>query len=182
METNTQIQQQIGLSEAIDLGILDPAKAEFFETKGGFTGLRYNGTEYKRISLRRAMPLAQPSSYISVADHENKEICVIRSLSDLSDGQLQIVSDELDRRYYCPEVVEVKSVKDKMGYVYIELRIKGRGEVFGKNCAVKDVNKNIRMLNDDRLIIFDVDGNRYVVQSLAALDKKSVKVLEPYLF
>jgi hypothetical protein len=182
METKTQIQEQIGLSEAIDLGILDPAKAEFFETPGGFTGLRYDGTEYKRVALRRAMPIAEPSSYISVADHENKEICVIRSLSELAGEQLRIVNDELDRRYYCPEVVEVKSVKDKMGYVYIELRVKGRGEEFNKNCAVKDVNKNIRLLDEDRLIIFDVDGNRYIVQSLTALDKKSVKKLEPYLF
>jgi hypothetical protein len=78
--------------------------------------------------------------------------------------------------------VEIKSVKDKMGYVYMELRVTGRGETFEKNCAVKDVNKNIRMLDDDRLIIFDVDGNRYIVPSLEALDKKSIKRLEPYLF
>ena len=181
MET-TETAQLTGLSEAIDLGIMDPETAEFYETPGGFTGLRYNGAEHKRISLRRSMPIADPSSYISVADHENKEICVIRSLSDLTGEQLRIVSDELDRRYYCPEIAEIKSVKDKMGYVYMELRVTGRGEAFDKNCAVKDVNKNIRMIDDDRLIIFDVDGNRYIVPSLAALDKKSVKRLEPYLF
>jgi hypothetical protein len=182
MDTTITKQEQIGLAEAIDLGILDPANAEFFQTKGGFCGLRYNGAEYKRVSLRRAMPIADPSSYISVADHENKEICVIRSLSDLEGEQHRIVCGELDRRYYCPQVVEVKSVKDKMGYVYIEMLVKGQGETFSKNCAVKDVTKNIRLLDEDRLIIFDVDGNRYIVQSLAALDKKSVKKLEPYLF
>jgi hypothetical protein len=128
------------------------------------------------------MPLADPDSYISVADHENKEICVIRSLSDLTGGQLRIVRDELDRRYYCPEIRMIKSVKDKMGYVYLELVLSGQGGDFDKNCAVKDVNKNIRLVDEDRLIIFDVDGNRYIVQSLAALDKKSVKKLEPYLF
>ncbi|MCL2508755.1 MAG: DUF1854 domain-containing protein [Oscillospiraceae bacterium] len=179
METATKL---TGLSEAIDLGILDPAQAEFFETPGGFTGLRLHGTEYKRVALRRAMPIAQPSSYISVADHENKEICVIRSLSDLDDENLRVVTAELDRRYYCPEVVSIKSVKDKMGYVYMELRVTGHGETFDKNCAVKDVNKNIRLLDESSLIIFDVDGNRYIVPSLAALDKKSLKRLEPYLF
>jgi len=171
-----------GLSEAIDLGILDPEKAEFFETPGGFTGLRYDGTEYKRVSMRRAMPIAEPSSYISVADHENKEICVIRSLDDLSEENRRIVSQELDRRYYCPEVVSIESVKDKMGYVYMELRLTGHGEEFSKSCAVKDVTKNIRMLDENSLIIFDVDGNRYIVPSLAGLDKKSLKRLEPYLF
>ena len=77
---------------------------------------------------------------------------------------------------------EMKEVKDKLGYVYLELLI-GRDDVkYMKNCAVKDVNKNIRLLDDDRLAIFDVDGNRYIVQSLAKLDKKSWKRLEPYLF
>jgi hypothetical protein len=176
------IQTQIGLSEAIDLGLLDPEKAEFFQTEGGFTGLRYDGNEYKRVSLRRSMPLADPDSYISVADGENKEICVIRSLADLAGEQLRIVRDELDRRYYCPEVKEIKSVKDKMGYVYLELILNGQGGNFEKNCAVKDVNKNIRLVDDDRLIIFDVDGNRYIVPSLTELDKKSHRRLEPYLF
>jgi hypothetical protein len=178
----TQVQKQIGLSEAIDLGVMDMAKAEFFETPGGFTGLRYDGTEHKRVSLRRAMPIVDPASFISVADHENKEVCIIRSLSDLSGDQLRIVTNELDRRYYCPEIAEIKSVKDKMGYVYMELRVTGRGGIYDKNCAVKDVNKNIRMLDDDRLIIFDVDGNRYIVPSLMRLDRKSIKRLEPYLF
>ena len=171
------------LADAIDIGLLDLAKAEFFITPGGFTGLKYDGREYIRVSLRRALPIGDPSGYISVADHENKEIGIIKNVSELSGTQLDIVIAELDHRYYCPEIYEVKSVKDKLGYVYLELLIgDGKNQKYEKTCAVKDVNKNIRMLNDDKLIIFDVDGNRYIINSLEALDKKSVKRLEPYLF
>ncbi|MDR2569175.1 MAG: DUF1854 domain-containing protein [Oscillospiraceae bacterium] len=172
----------IALIDAIDMGNMEPEKAEIFQTSGGFTKMKYNDKEYKRITLRRSMPTTNPSMFISVADHENKEICVIRSLDELNTEQLRIVSDELDKRYYCPNVIEIKSVKDKMGYVYIELILIGHGEKFEKNCAVKDVNKNIRLIDDNRLIIIDVDGNRYLVESLNDLDKKSVKRLEPYLF
>ena len=170
------------LADAIDIGFLDLAKARFYKTPGGFTGLSYKDREYKRISLRRALPLGDPGSYISVADHENKEIGIIRGLAELEEGQLQIVLDELDRRYYCPEVYEIMSIKDKLGYVYMEMVIGGKEGKTTKNCAVKDVNRNIRMLKGDRLIIFDVDGNRYIVPSLEGLDKKSLKRLEPYLF
>jgi hypothetical protein len=38
------------------------------------------------------------------------------------------------------------------------------------------------MLKNEKLIIFDVDGNRYIIPSLDGLDKKSLKRLEPYLF
>ena len=181
METAVRI-EAANLSDAIDIGILNLEKAEFYVTEGGFTGLRYNGKDYKRISLRRALPIGQPLQYISVADAENKEIGMICSVADLSGQQRDIVIAELEHRYYCPVVCEVKSVKDKLGYVYFELVIAHEGRRYEKNCAIKDVNRNIRLLNDDRLILFDIDGNRYIVNSLSALDKKSQKRLEPYLF
>jgi len=183
-ETQTKTEKTIAssLKDAIDIGLLDLSKAEFYVTPGGFTGLRYDGKDYNRVILRRALPIKHPDEYISVADKENKEIGMIRSLSELNENQLRIVQAELDKRYYCPTVYEVKSVKDKLGYVYFELIIGRDGVKYKKNCAVKDVSKNIRMLDDDKLAIFDVDGNRYIVESLSKLDKKSLKKLEPYLF
>ena len=211
-ETTLEKSTVPGLDTAIDIGMLDLAQAKFFKTEGGFMGLRVADKEYKRISLRRALPLKDPMSYISVADHENKEIGIIKSVSELTGEQFAIVVEELNRRYYCPEVLEIKSVKDKLGYVYMEMMIgaeekgeghcpepEGRGHAKHpqaetpdkrsavrrgnlKNAAVKDVNRNIRMLGDDRLIIFDVDGNRFIIPSLKELDKKSLKRLEPYLF
>ncbi len=184
MQVNAEVQtqQMQTLADAIDIGFLDLKQAEFYATSGGFTGLRYAGKEYPRVAFRRSLPVGAPGEYISVADAENKEVGIIRSVAELSDAQLRIVAAELDRRYYCPLVLEIKSVKDKLGYVYMELRIQGEGRSFNRNCAIKDVNKNIRMLDENRLILFDVDGNRYMVPTLQALDKKSLKRLEPYLF
>lgn len=181
METAIQATAS-SLAYAIDIGMLDLKDAEFYVTPGGFTGLKYAGKDYNRITLRRALPIGNPMDYISVADKDNKEIGMISSLSELSEKQYSIVIAELENRYYCPSVYEIKSVKDKLGYVYLELIIGRDDTKYKKNCAVKDVNRNIRMLDDDRLAIFDVDGNRYIVQSLTALDKKSLKRLEPYLF
>jgi len=170
------------LSQAVDIGWLDLDNAEFYEGNGGFTGLRYKDVDYKRIQLRRAMPDRYPSEYISVADHENKEIGMLRALTDLNDVQLRIVSDELDRRYYCPQILEVKSVRDKLGYVYMEMEVFAGGERHERSAAINDVNKNIRMIGSNRLIIFDVDGNRFIVNALDKLDRKSLRRLEPYMF
>ena len=172
----------ISLESAVDIGFLDPKKVRFSLTPGGFTALKYDDKEYPRISLRRALPIAQPMDYISVADGENKEIGIIKSVQDLPNDQLLTVTNELNKRYFCPEIREVKSVKDKLGYVYMELALITPEGNYEKNCAVKDINKNIRMLDDNRLLIFDVDGNRYIVPALSALDKKSLKRLEPYMF
>jgi hypothetical protein len=141
------------LSDAIDIGILDLEKAEFYVTPGGFTGLKYGDNDYQRIILRRALPIGNPMEYISAADRDNKEIGMIRSVYDLSELQQSIVIAELESRYYSPVVRQVKSVRDKLGYVYFELVISKDGQLYDKNCAVKDVSKNIRILDENRLII-----------------------------
>jgi len=166
-----------------DIGLMNTSEAEFYVTEGGFAGLRYQGKDYPHIVLRRVLPIREPMRYISVADHENKEIAIIHAVDDLTGEQRDIVINELENRYYSPFILEVMSVKDKLGYVYIEMRVQNKnGSAYTKNCAVKDVSKNIRMLSETSLIIFDVDGNRYIVEELEKLDKNSIKRLDPYLF
>jgi len=175
----------IGSIESVDLGILDISKAEFYKTDGGFAGLKYDGKDYPHVTLKRALPIAQPNEYISVYDAENKEVGIIKALNELSAANLDIAVNELARRYFCPFVLEIKSVKDKMGYVYIELLLSpedGSAKTHVKSCALKDVSRNIRMLNEKSIIIFDVDGNRYLIKDVNALDKASRKRIDPYLF
>ena len=173
----------MNITESLDIGVMDVSKADFYVTAGSFTGLKYNDKDYKHITLRRALPVSRPHDYISVADSENKEIGIIRTVDELSDAQKIIVLNELENRYYCPEIIEVTSVKDKLGYVYMELRLKNKsGKIYQKSCAIKDVSRNIRMLSDTSVIVFDVDGNRYLISSVSDLDKNSLKRLDPYLF
>ena len=171
------------LQTQMDLGILDLKETEFYATEGGFTGLKYKGEDYKHIILRRIMPLQQPTEYISVADSDNKEIGILKAIADLPKAQQDIVNHELDNRYYSPEVLEVMSVQDKLGYVYMEMRLKNKqGIEYTKNCAVKDVSRNIRMLSNTRVIIFDVDGNRYMINDVSNLNRQSMRKLDAYLF
>jgi len=175
METTTIPENEINL--------LDPETAEFYATEGGFTGLRHGGADYPHITLKRSLPVGRPMDYVSVYDAENNEIAIIKHIWELSPEQRRIAEDELATRYYCPEITEIKSVKDKLGYVYIELLLKTRdGGSHTRSCAVKDVSRNIRMLGDKGLIIFDVEGNRYTVKELGKLDRKSLKRLDPFLY
>jgi len=167
----------------MDLGILDLNETEFYATEGGFVGMKYKGKDHAHVILRRIMPLQQPMEYISVADPENNEIGILKAISDLPKNQQDIVVNELDNRYYAPEVVEVVSVQDKLGYVYMELRLKNKqGKEYTKNCAVKDVSRNIRMITNTQVLIFDVDGNRYVISDVSNLNRLSMRKLDAYLF
>jgi len=182
MEKKEQQQNNLGI-DLSDLGIMDLTQAEFYIADGGFAGLKYKGEDYKHIVLRRIMPIDQPLHYISVADHDNKEIGILKAVADLKPDQRKIVEGELDNRYYSPQVLDIMSVKDKLGYVYMEMRLRNKqGREYDKSCAVKDVSRNIRMLSGNSVIIFDVDGNRYVVPDLSQMNKQSLRRLDSYLF
>jgi len=171
------------MNEQIDLGIMDLNETEFYATEGGFLGVKFKGEDHKHIVLRKIMPMQEPLSYISVADEENKEIGILKSVEALPAAQQEIVIKELDSRYYCPEVLEVVSVQDKLGYVYMEMRLRNKqGAEYTKNCAIKDVSRNIRMLTPTSVIIFDVDGNRYIISDVANLNRQSMRKLDAYLF
>jgi hypothetical protein len=161
----------------MDIGFLDVAASEFYET-GGFLCLKQGGEDKGRIAVRRVLPLKEPDRYLSVADAENKEIGILRDIAELSQAQRALVERELSTRYYCPEVRAIAAVKEKMGYVYLDLAL----DTQNRSVAVKDVSKNIRLSADGRLFVVDVDGNRYVVSRISALDSASLRRIEPYMF
>ena len=85
--------------------------------------------------------------------------------------------EALRLRYFSPQILEIRSVKEKMGYLYMEVRIEGGERVF----AVKDYSRSLRAIDAHRLMVTDVEGNRYVIPDIDALDIRSRRRIEPYL-
>jgi hypothetical protein len=166
------------LGKVADVTFIEPGRARFYVLDQDFLGLEYDGSDKKRVSLHRALPVHSPSEYICVLDGEAREVGIIRSLDEFSPEQADLINQDLDRRYYSPRILKITSAKEKMGYVYFDLATSA-GK---KSIAVKDVSKSIRRLDDQRILILDVDGNRYLIQDSTALDRTSLKCLESYLF
>lgn len=166
------------IEKSSDIGVLSPKDCKFRRNKNGFLAL-YNGSdEYKRVFLVRALPLTDPLRCISVFDAEDKEIGIIEDVNELYEESAILVKEELDSRYFCPEVTEIRSINDKMGYFYFDVAIKG----FKKTFAVKDISKNIRQMDDGVIMLTDVDGNRFKIPDIRKISPKSRRLLEPYLY
>ncbi len=164
--------------EALSLDCLNPSEVKLQRNKNGFLTLILGGENKGRVKLTRAYPYAMPYSYIGLSDIEDGEIGIIKELSELDEGSQSQAKDELDMRYYCPEVSEITSIKEKMGSFYFEIKI-GNTK---KNFAVKDISRNVRITSENSVLIFDVDGNRYVIPDFDKIRKKTKRLLEPYLY
>jgi len=166
------------LCSVADMHYIEPGKARFYTLNTDFLGLEYEGVDKKRVQLHRTLPVHQPDAYICVLDMEAKEIGIILRLDLFSPEQAALIRQELAVRYYSITVLRILSAKEKMGYVYFDL-LTPAGP---RNIAVKDVSKAIRLLDDKRIVIVDVDGNRYTIEDYPSKDRRTLKYLMPYLF
>ena len=129
---------------------------------------------YTKVKIVRAAPLTHPDKYISLLDAKDEEVCMIQELAQLDAEMQEIVKEELDRRYLTSVILRVNSVRNEFGTSYWEVDT-NRGE---REFVVQNVAENAQWLGDNRILLLDVDGNRFEIESLRALDKKSLGYVE----
>ena len=162
-----------GLSGYESIRYLLPGECVFTATTGGFLALTADGTEYPRVGISRAFPLTYPTKYLSVRDKDGKEIGIIEDLGVFSTATRDLVMMELERRYFTPSIHSIRELKEEFGYTYWEVdtdrgirRFTSRG------------TESVIDLKGGRIMILDVDGNRYDIPDLEKLDPKSAKLLD----
>lgn len=126
------------------------------------------------VKIVRAAPLSHPDRYISFLDSEDEEICMVEDPGQLDEATRAIVNDELDRRYLTSTVLQINSVRNEFGTSYWDVDT-DRGE---REFVVQNVAENARWFGANRLLIIDVDGNRFEFPRLDTLDKKSLRLVE----
>ena len=125
---------------------------------------------YTRIKVVRAAPLTHPDAYICLLDAKDEEVCLIRDPHELDEQMRRIIDEELDLRYLTSIIEQVNSVRVEFGTSYWDVETdRGRREF-----VVQNVTENAQWLGDFRLLLVDVDGNRFEIANLSKLDKKSM--------
>lgn len=184
-----------GFLDYIQLTYLDKSNAVFGMTEGGFASLKaflppvkeddLDGKpagepvwqELGRVWFHRMFPFETPDEYIAVLDRDGKEYGVIRRLSDFDGEQVEIIKKELARKYFCPEITRIYSVKEKLGTSYWDVETDNGRMKF----SMQDTYRNIIRISETRLILNDSDGNRFSIKDVGALDRKSYRKIELYL-
>jgi len=153
-----------------------------FSFKNGFVTLTLNEDgetrEFNKITLHRAFPFELLWEYLSVLDSENNEIGIIYKLTDFDEETAELLKTELLRKYYEPKIKTVISLKERYGFSYWNVITTDDRNV---NFTMQDTFRNIIRIGQDRVVLLDVDGNRFVIESVLGLDRKSYKKIELYL-
>ena len=128
---------------------------------------------YDGIRIVCAAPLSNPDHYICFLDSEGREICMIRDPAVLEEQTRQIIFEELKRRYMTAIIERVESVRTESGTSYFKV-ITDRGP---REFVLQNSEENVRWFSEQRALLVDVDGNRFEVSNVPALDRRSGKII-----
>jgi hypothetical protein len=149
-----------------------------FSMKNGFLFMACpKDAEPRRVLLHRDFPFDHPWSYISVLSTDNVELAFLQNVDLFEGEEKEIIVRELERKYYTPSIKKILSVKDRFGFSYWDVETESGKVTF----TLQDTFKSISRAGDNKLFFSDVDGNRFVIENIEALDKKSHKKIELYL-
>lgn len=163
-----------------------PENARFYRSGGGLVSLELKYEDesetFERVTLVRAFPISNPDEYISVrvpasAKSDGGEVGMIRDVHLFDADTVALLTEELERRYFMPEITRIMSVKDKFGYLYFDA-VTSAGKIA---FTMTNPYSNFRKLENGSVLITDIDGNCFRITDPEKLDRGSYKKIEIYL-
>ncbi len=177
-ENNSVLKQEEQLADdLLETRFLTPQNALFTKTSGGFVTLRYDGKEYHRVLFFRTFPFSGENEYLSVRqeDENNREIGIIARLNDFDANTVEMITYQLNLRYFMPKIQKIFEIKEQYGYSYWYVNT-DKGE-----CRFTVDQNGVAKLSDTRLIVSDVDGNRFELPDVTVLSAKELRMVDLYM-
>lgn len=165
--------------ELLEMRFLTKDNAKFSRTDGGFVALKFGEKEYSRVGVYLTFPLTEPEEYISIreADEKAKEIGIIEKLSELDKDQQAMIREQIKLRYFMPTITKVLDIKDEYGYAYWNV-ITGFGAC---RFTTRMSGDAVILLGEARLMVTDIDGNRYEIPDFYKLSVGERKKLDLFI-
>lgn len=124
-----------------------------------------------------AFPLSDPGRLILLRDPEGNEIGILDELGKLDPDSRRLVQEELEKTYFMPIIKEVNSIDHTLNLITWNVRTDRGHRVF----EVRHARQNVRKIGRTRLIIKDVDGNRYEIPDWTRLPDYSKEWIYEFL-
>ena len=144
--------EDAALFEKRESVMLTPENAVFSRSEGGLISLDLTGPGGESEHFER--------------------VVVLRSFPITDPDEYIAVREPETRKSH-----RILSVKDKLGYYYWDAETSA-GQV---SFVVNNISSNIRILEDERIFIFDIDGNCFQISDVTKLDRASYRKIEIYL-
>lgn len=172
--TTIAARNESDLADAANIRYLNRLNTTFFKTAGQMLSVTVEEEEHPSVYVHCSFPHTNRRIYLSIRTIENKEIGMIRSLDDFPEETSELLEEQVQIRYFAPEITKVVTVKEEFGYAYWE------AETTAGVCrfTVRGGGNNTKLISASRLLITDVDGNRFVIADINSISEKEYRMVE----
>lgn len=158
--------------------VLDPGSTRVaLDERGRLTVTLAGGVRYENVRVVPAFPITRPRRFLYLFDENGEEIGLVVDPKRMDRESRNLLLDQADQAYFMPRITRIVRVEERMGIArwYVETdRGSSMFEVVSRSESVWYVGPN-------RVVIRDADGNRYLIEDLTALDRRSRRLAELYM-
>ena len=158
---------------------LDPAKVHVsLPAENAGATVQVDGEEaIPNAQFRMMLPLSDPQTFIAIQDADKKEIGVLKTLEGLDKDSRAVVERMLDRQYFTPKVLTIKSLKPEGGmWHFIVETSRGSAEYY-----VRNWRDSAHEISANRWLVHSVDGQRFEIPRVDDLDVNSQNLMDQLL-
>ena len=133
--------------------------------------LRMTAGDRSYVSVKPvwASPLTYPNRYLCLLNGKGEEIAMIPDPKELPPDSHAAVQEDLSRRYLTATVQTVIHAKGEFGSTYWNVET-DRGR---RDFVTQNLQENAQWIGPGHLLLIDVDGNRFEIPNVSALDDRS---------
>jgi len=165
--------------EMLRVRYLNDENAKFERTGTGFLSLRVGEEYYPRVLVVRMFPFSDKNEFISIrtAEERSKEIGIVEKLADVSRETVEMLEEQLTLRYFTPVIEKIIKIKDEYGFAYWNV-VTDHGEC---NFTIRMGGNSVIHLSDTRILIMDIDENRFEIPDVNRLTVAERRKLDLFL-
>jgi hypothetical protein len=104
--------------------------------------------------------------------------------NELEEGALKVVHDpasladgELERSYFMPRIIDIESADEELNVLSFDA-VTDRG---ARKIEIRHPRRSFRTMPDNRVVIRDVDGNRYEIPDWTVLPAYARELIREHL-
>ncbi len=124
--------------------------------------------------IKRAFPTSKPGEFLSIQTDDNKEVAILKTVEGLEKDTRSLIETELDRRYFTPTIKKIFKLRQEAGmWRFLVDSQRGEAEFY-----VRNWRDNAFEISPSRWLIHSVDGGRFEIRDLEALDAQSRALMD----
>ena len=143
------------------------------ENPDGTMTVKAQGRTLKHVRVRVGRPLYKPADFATVMVEHKGEAALIINLPSLDAASKAALANHRARHDLTCTILRVVTLDHQFGSAFWEVETDKGIRQF----VIRGTTEHVRWLTDDRQLITDVNGNRFEIPSLTALDKRSQNLI-----